>query len=85
MKLLIENEGDMELGVKYATSLALKEERNLLTYHFPSEDMMGIFVNNLVLSYVKNEVPSKPNLFIELVCPENEEGDSEHDRERDRS
>ena len=30
MKLLIENEGDMELGVKYATSLALKKEKNLL-------------------------------------------------------
>ena len=25
MKLLIENEGDMELGIKYATSLALKK------------------------------------------------------------
>tara|TARA_R110000824_G_scaffold152182_1_gene323355 strand:- start:1843 stop:2094 length:252 start_codon:yes stop_codon:yes gene_type:complete len=81
MKLLIENEGDMELGVKYATSLALKQEKNLLTYHFPSSDMMSIFVTNLVTSYVKNSVPEEPNLFIELVCPEDEDdGECENDR-----
>ena len=80
MKLLIENEGDMELGVKYATSLALKKEKNLLTYHFPSQDLLSIFVNNLVLSYVKNEVPEQPNLFLELVCPEDpDKGECEYD------
>ena len=73
MKLLIENEGDMELGVKYATSLALKRERNLLTCHFPSSNLMQVFINNLLTSYIDNDVPSKPNLFIELVCPDDEE------------
>ena len=71
----------MELGIKYATSLALKEERNLLTYHFPSSDLMDVFVRNLVTSYVKNDVPAEPNLFLELVCPDDEEcGDGETTR-----
>tara|TARA_Y100000401_G_C8154097_1_gene141017 strand:+ start:81 stop:320 length:240 start_codon:yes stop_codon:yes gene_type:complete len=78
MKLLIENEGDMELGIKYATSLALKRERNLLTCHFPSSNLMQVFVNNLLTSYIKNDVPAQPNLFIELVCPyDDEESDDD--------
>jgi len=69
MKLLIENEGDMELGVAYATQLAKEDKRNTLTYHFRTDSMMQIFVSNLVLSYVDNEVPVTPKLFLELVCP----------------
>lgn len=78
MKVLIENEGDMELGVAYATQLAKEEKKNTLTYHFRTDMMMQIFVSNLVISYVDNEVPVTPNLFLELVCPCDDDEESEN-------
>tara|TARA_R100000664_G_C2696610_1_gene98581 strand:+ start:324 stop:572 length:249 start_codon:yes stop_codon:yes gene_type:complete len=80
MKVLIENEGDMELGVAYATQLAKEDKKNTLTYHFRTDKMMEIFVSNLVMSYVSNEVPVTPKLFLELVCPY-EDDDTEMENE----
>jgi len=73
MKLLIDNEGDMELSIKYATTLALNKERRTLSCYFPSNEFMTVFVQNLVTSYIDNDVPLVPNLMIELVCPADEE------------
>ena len=73
MKVMIENEGDMEMGVKYATSLALGDEPNLITCHFPSRYMMQLFVISLLESYEENDVPIEPSLGLELVYPDDEE------------
>tara|TARA_R100000995_G_C3365624_1_gene69390 strand:- start:170 stop:421 length:252 start_codon:yes stop_codon:yes gene_type:complete len=82
MKLVIENEGDLELGVAYATQLAKEKKKNILTYHFPTDGMLGIFVSHLVTSYIDNDVPVNPNLFLQLICPDedgyNEELEDEH-------
>jgi len=76
MKVLIENEGDMDYAIEDATTLAKGDTRKFISYHFPSEPFMNIFVNNLVKSYIKYDVPTDPNLMIELVCPEE---DTKHD------
>jgi hypothetical protein len=75
MKVLIENEGDMDHAIDYAVSLAQGKEKKFLSYHFPTEPFMNIFVQNLVKSYIENKVPLDPKLLIELVCPEGDKKD----------
>jgi len=73
--LVIENEADMEHGLKYTCKLAKSSpipEKNL-DITFPSEGLMAIFMMNLFKEFVIKKIPANCGINLTLHVPEKNE------------
>ena len=68
--LIIESEGDIECGLNLATELASKGSKEMfLELSFPNKFLSKVFVNNLVMHWMENDVPTDNGLNINIYIP----------------
>ena len=70
MKMMIESEGDLELGIKTMLRLAVLDGKKTVMLCFPSKDMCNIFFENLLYTFESLDIKEPVNIDAILVLPE---------------
>lgn len=70
MKMMIESEGDLELGIKTMLRLAVLDGKKTVMLCFPSKDMCHIFFENLLYTFESLDIKEPVNIDAILVLPE---------------
>ena len=70
MKIRIESEGDLELGIKTMLHLATLDGRKTIIICFPSKAMCNIFFENLLHTFELLDLQEPVNIDAILVLPE---------------
>ena len=68
--LFVDNEGDLEMGIKMAAQMAITSKNAItLELSFPSVELMKIFSNNLFRTFINSQVPQDNNLELIFNVP----------------
>tara|TARA_Y100000593_G_C4173788_1_gene268409 strand:+ start:168 stop:407 length:240 start_codon:yes stop_codon:yes gene_type:complete len=68
--LIVDNEGDLEMGIKMAAHLAItSKDAMTLELSFPSVELMKIFSHNLFHTFVNSKVPQDNKLELIFNVP----------------
>ena len=73
--LMVNSESDMEHSIDYTVNLAKKAKitphlQTTLDISFSSEQMMEIFLHNLFVDFMINEIPKHCGLDLQLHVPD---------------
>ena len=70
MKMKIESEGDIELGIKTMLRLAVLDGKKTIMLCFPSQFMCQVFFNNVLDTFENLNITEPVNIDAILVMPE---------------
>lgn len=70
MKMKIESEGDIELGIKTMLRLAVLDGKKTIMLCFPSQFMCQVFFNNVLDTFESLNITEPVNIDAILVMPE---------------
>jgi hypothetical protein len=70
MKMTIESEGDIEIGIKTMLRLAVLDGKKTIMLCFPSQFMCKIFLNNVLDTFESLNIEEPVNIDAILVIPE---------------
>ena len=70
MKMTIESEGDIEIGIKTMLRLAVLDGKKTIMLCFPSQFMCKIFFNNVLETFEALNIEEPVNINAILVIPE---------------
>lgn len=67
--LLVSNEHEMEVSIKYITKVAKLDGKTYMTLSFPSGFLAKTFMDNLVDNFIEEEVPNDTQLELDIIIP----------------
>ncbi len=70
MKISIESEGDLELGIKTMLRLAVLDGKKTVMLCFPSQGLCQIFFENVLETFELLDIKDPVNIDAILVMPE---------------